>query len=59
MPLTDDPRWSCYRKRAFPTEALARRAATRAAVERNVSLNTYGCKHCGFWHIGRYGVGAA
>lgn len=54
MPMTTDPRWSCFRKKAYPDErvakAVARDVRARSGVE---SIAAYRCEECGLFHIGR------
>lgn len=54
MPITDDPRWSCFRKKAYLTAAVAR-AAAQSARDRsgNDAIYPYQCEHCSLFHIGR------
>jgi hypothetical protein len=48
-----DEGWSCHRKKAYPTEAFARRVAQKMRDERDANVVAYGCRHCGSYHIGR------
>lgn len=54
MPLSDDTRWTCYRKKSYPTEAIARKVANRIKFEQGVVLNVYGCTSCGRYHLGKH-----
>ena len=57
---SDDTRWSCLRKKRYPTEKIARKIANTAKFERGVALNVYGCFNCGGYHLGSHrGVEAA
>lgn len=47
-----DPAWSCRRKKAYPTEAVARRVAVSVLTAAGVSLRPYACELCGMWHVG-------
>lgn len=61
----DAPReWVCNRKKAYPSEEIARSVATRLNVSNanertarpgffGVTVNAYGCGRCGLWHLGR------
>ena len=50
-----DRRWSCNRKKAYPTAELANRVAAdvRARGGQNARVVSYACTHCGRYHIGR------
>lgn len=49
-----DPRWSCARKKAYPTQELAAKVARKVCTENpGVNVVAYGCTHCGSYHIGR------
>jgi hypothetical protein len=48
-----DPRQSCYRKKAYPTEQIGQKVVNQMKYERGADVVTYGCRHCGRWHIGR------
>ncbi len=51
-----DPRRSCYRKTAYPTEAIAADVSRRINAKTGIApTRTYGCTRCGFWHVGRSG----
>lgn len=47
-----DPRWSCYRKKAYATQQIAQKVARRVN-ERDAlaDLVDYFCR-CGRWHVG-------
>lgn len=56
--------WACNRKKAYPSEEMARSVAARMneanSSERSarpgffgVVVNAYGCGRCGAWHLGR------
>lgn len=47
-----DPRWSCVRKKAYPTSDMAARVAAKSSQRGGVDLVSYGCTHCGSYHIG-------
>ena len=46
-----DPERSCYRKKRYLNEVLARQVARHAGIKRNVDLRVYGCELCGGYHI--------
>jgi hypothetical protein len=52
MPVTTDPRWSCFRKKAYPTEAIAKKVANKIKHEHDAEVRAYQCDHCGLFHIG-------
>lgn len=44
---------ACSRKRAYPTEAIAKNAVTAIRdVSPYAQVQTYGCRRCGHWHVG-------
>jgi len=47
------PAWSCFRKKAYPNEALAKKVARRINEERGANVRAYGCAACGQFHIGQ------
>ena len=58
------PQWACNRKKAYPSEDIARQVAARmndtnASEETarpgyfGVIVNPYSCGRCGAWHLGR------
>lgn len=46
------PKWSCHRKKSYPTQASAERVALVMTSLGNSNLRAYGCRHCGLWHVG-------
>ena len=43
----------CTRKKAYPTEAIARGAiATILRASPEAQVRPYACAHCGSWHVG-------
>lgn len=45
--------WSCNRKKAYPTEAIARSVARGVRERSGAFVVAYACLHCGRWHVGR------
>ncbi len=55
--------WVCNRKKAYPDQLMARRAATLLNDQNQtrkarpgyfgVVVNEYQCRRCGRWHLGR------
>jgi hypothetical protein len=44
---------SCTRKKAYPTEGIARGAvATILRASPEAQVRPYACAHCGAWHVG-------
>lgn len=55
MPLSDDIRWTCARKKGYSDEKIARKVANRIKFETGERLNVYVCPAgCGRWHIGKH-----
>lgn len=52
MPMTDDPRWSCFRKKTYPGEKAAKAVARNVRLTRGVEVHAYSCPTCLSWHIG-------
>lgn len=49
-----DPRWSCVRKKAYPSMEIAEKVARNVnARDDAADLVGYGCTHCGRYHVGR------
>jgi hypothetical protein len=44
--------WSCFRKKAYPDEKLARRVASQIRSAHGANVIAYGCPHCGRFHVG-------
>jgi len=48
-----DRRWSCARKKAYPTIGMARRVAGAVRAKAGgAHVVAYACTHCGRFHIG-------
>lgn len=45
--------WSCFRKKAYPTESIARAVARGVRERSGAFVVAYACLHCGRWHVGR------
>lgn len=45
--------WTCARKKAYPTEKLAKQVANRMRENRGADVVAYACTRCGSYHIGR------
>lgn len=45
-------RWSCNRKKAYPTLKIAKAVARDANEKRDAGVHAYGCPDCGLYHIG-------
>jgi hypothetical protein len=56
-PVSRDTRtpvgWSCARKVRYDTPARAEAVAARIREQKGAQVETYGCRHCGGWHVGR------
>jgi hypothetical protein len=49
---------SCARKKAYPTEAIARLSVSSiVSGDPTACVRPYQCRHCGLWHVGRSPVG--
>lgn len=47
------PAWSCFRKKAYRDEAIAKKVARRINEERDANVRAYGCVECGQFHVGK------
>lgn len=47
------PVWSCFRKKAYPDEAIAKKVARRINEERGGRVRVYACFECGQYHVGQ------
>lgn len=46
---------ACNRKKAYPTEDLAKKVARKVAEKSGDDIIAYGCEYCGRYHIGHRG----
>lgn len=54
-----DPTRACTRKKAYPSEQVARLAIdTIRRVNPDAEVRPYACRNCGQWHVGATPVGA-
>ncbi len=44
--------WSCFRKKAYPDERMARQVAARVRERHDENVVAYACPHCGRYHVG-------
>lgn len=50
-----DPIRACSRKKAYPTEQIAKSVARKVSDRSGEPIVPYGCTMCGSWHIGHRG----
>lgn len=49
--MSPDPRRSCFEKKRYPTEQLAKKVQREAAAKRGYPLRRYSCDFCFGWHL--------
>ena len=50
---SSDTHWACARKKAYPTEEIARLGVSSIVkINPRAEVRPYACRRCGLWHVG-------